>query len=370
MSEPANEFHAALEAIDDGVLVVGRDGAVLFSNRVWRKMWGVSPDWKPGDFVTEMSRLADRLRNPEEFRRRLAEVHNNPEETSYDLLEFTDGRLVERRSAPHIQKGRHTATIWVFRDLTERMSAEVTLHRAEHSRREAERERYRFFSVIEPYLQRTTNEFVGLGQLAHQLAAGEGNGRLQEVAGLLVESADESAETLNRLLLWARLVTGVLVAAPEEVDPVAIATDRSKPNLHVVPADRQESAKSSSALLSVTPSLFAAALDSVLAFVQTVCCESNPARLIASMDPFVDQSVLVLTIADALSTAERMRIRSVLSEEENDPVRNGIHGRELYDVSLLNAALGKRLLEADGLTLEWNDEGEGRRLVISPSASP
>ena len=103
------------------VLVVGIDDEILYSNARWRQMWGL-PDGPPDAVDPEFLQLArNKIRDVDAFEARIAYLRANPEQESFELVQFVDGRLVERYTAPLYRDGTLFAQIWAFRDLSDRL---------------------------------------------------------------------------------------------------------------------------------------------------------------------------------------------------------------------------------------------------------
>lgn len=108
-------LRAALEAIGDGVLMMDADGHAVFANGPWRKMWEIPDDW-----------------NIETIDENIDEVTENLLDTdgTYNLMERSDGKLIERFSTPLLLHGETNGHVWVFRDVTDRIQADSALREA------------------------------------------------------------------------------------------------------------------------------------------------------------------------------------------------------------------------------------------------
>ncbi|WP_336024778.1 bacterio-opsin activator domain-containing protein [Halobellus salinisoli] len=128
-------LEAQTETTIDGLLLVDTDRSVRYHNNRFLDIWDLSAETvsaQSGEQLLEQVR--DRLAEPDEFMRGVERLHANPTEQSRDTIELTDGRWLDRYSAPVIgYDGTHYGRLWVFRDITERIEHEMTLER-QHDR--------------------------------------------------------------------------------------------------------------------------------------------------------------------------------------------------------------------------------------------
>lgn len=122
-------LQATLESTADGILVVDVDGNIVSHNRRFEEMWKL-----PSALIAAnndasgrrrlIQHIQDQLRNPEYFVDGLEERYAEPESDSFDILNFKDGRVLERYSVPLRLNGGSVGRVWSFRDVTARRRAE------------------------------------------------------------------------------------------------------------------------------------------------------------------------------------------------------------------------------------------------------
>lgn len=121
---------ATLEATADGVLVVDNDGAIVSYNRKFAEMWHIPEDVLASrDDKKALAFVLDQVRDPERFVKKVQDLYGQPEAKSYDWLDFKDGRMFERYSAPQKVAGKTVGRVWTFHDVTRVRLMEDTIRR-------------------------------------------------------------------------------------------------------------------------------------------------------------------------------------------------------------------------------------------------
>ncbi|MBI5504314.1 MAG: PAS domain S-box protein, partial [Deltaproteobacteria bacterium] len=121
----ASLLRATLESTADGILVVDTAGRITSRNQRFLDLWRISPglaDPETDDAL--LGSVLDQLKDPEAFLARVKDVYADPSAESFDVLEFRDGRVLERYSLPQRMEGVVVGRVWSFRDVTERRDAE------------------------------------------------------------------------------------------------------------------------------------------------------------------------------------------------------------------------------------------------------
>ena len=119
---------ATLDAVDNGILVVSREGRVVKTNRRFAEMWCIPSDIiDSGEDEKLLNHILDKLSDPDAFIARVRELYNEPETESFDLVNFKDGRIFERISKPMFVAGEPKGRVWSFYDITDKKIMEKEL---------------------------------------------------------------------------------------------------------------------------------------------------------------------------------------------------------------------------------------------------
>jgi PAS domain S-box-containing protein len=130
-------LQAALDSTEDGILVVSPEGRVSFYNRRMAEIWKLPiPLLDQGDDQALLDYVSSNLRDPDAFLSRVKHLYANPRQESFDTIEMTDGRLLERYSRPQYLGSEIVGRVWSFRDVTESRRTQNRLRESEERFRE------------------------------------------------------------------------------------------------------------------------------------------------------------------------------------------------------------------------------------------
>ena len=120
-------LEAQLNSTLDGILIVGQDNKRILTNRRMIDMFSVPSDiTEDEDDSKLLKHVTDLAKNPNNFLEKVLYLYDHPMKESRDEIEFVNGMVVDRYSAPVIGKdGKNFGRIWIFRDITERKQADT-----------------------------------------------------------------------------------------------------------------------------------------------------------------------------------------------------------------------------------------------------
>ncbi len=123
---------ATFESIADGILAVDQIGHITSYNQQFLDMFALSQEvLSLPDYALRLEFLAEQMLEPQEFMQRSREFYRYPETESHDLLELSDGRVLERFSRPQKLGDRIIGRVWSFQDITAQVKAEQSLKEQE-----------------------------------------------------------------------------------------------------------------------------------------------------------------------------------------------------------------------------------------------
>lgn len=118
-------LRATIDSSEEGLLVVDRDNHARIYNQRFVEMWKIPANILAAEADEAMLRFVlNQLTQPEDFLARVQHLYSHPEQESFDIITFKDGRTFERSSRPHRLQSEIVGRVWSFRDVTERRSNE------------------------------------------------------------------------------------------------------------------------------------------------------------------------------------------------------------------------------------------------------
>ena len=127
--QTASLLEATLDATADGLIVTDREGVIAAANARAAATWRISHALLIGSRMGEHARPS--FLEAGDPRASIDAILAKPESESFDVLELTDGRTVERFSSPQRLRGEVVGRVWSYRDVTERRRAEAAQRRSE-----------------------------------------------------------------------------------------------------------------------------------------------------------------------------------------------------------------------------------------------
>jgi PAS domain S-box-containing protein len=112
----------------DGILVIDEHGKRILKNQRIDTMFEIPASiLADDDDSTLLKHVVGLTKEPELFLARIEYLYQHLEEISHDEIEFKNGMVLERYSAPVIDSGgKNHGRIWTFHDITQRKQAEIT----------------------------------------------------------------------------------------------------------------------------------------------------------------------------------------------------------------------------------------------------
>ncbi|MFI3187994.1 hypothetical protein BCS42_16315 [Crenothrix sp. D3] len=124
---------ATLESSSDAILVVDLNKNWVLYNQKFIDFWYIENDITTHNYDTSVSHYElNQLENADSFLHFLHEVQalsDTTEDSSFDIINFKEGKIVERYSIPQRINNDIVGRVWSFRDITQRTRAEQALQK-------------------------------------------------------------------------------------------------------------------------------------------------------------------------------------------------------------------------------------------------
>lgn len=126
-------LEAQSESTIDGILVVDDNGKTIFFNKRFGEIWEIPQKTLDSKDDKKMIHcVLSQLKDPKGFTDKIEYLYSHKSEYSRDNVEFKDGKVFDRYSAPLItSSGHYYGRIWYFRDITDQKLYEEALKHSE-----------------------------------------------------------------------------------------------------------------------------------------------------------------------------------------------------------------------------------------------
>lgn len=198
-------LQATLESTADGILVVDRSMRIISWNEQFRRMWNVPlPVIEAEDDQQAVKHVLDQLIDPGSFQRKITELYERPEASSFDTIEFKDGRVFERYSRPQFIGTEITGRVWSFRDISERVRMEEEKTRMGEQLRQSQK-----MEAIGQLAGGVAHDFNNLltvinGNADLLMLQTGGNQALARRVEQILQAGEKAATLTNQLLVFSR----------------------------------------------------------------------------------------------------------------------------------------------------------------------
>lgn len=192
-------LEAQLESSLDGILVVDNQGRKILQNRRLEEMWK-NPRLEGAAQMEAAQAAFDPAfeKNPQPFKEKVAYLNAHPEEASHDVIELTDGTVLDRYSAPvRDQSGQNYGRIWSFRDITERRKLEAQFRQAQ---------KMESIGMLAGGIAHDFNNILSaiLGNLHLARMEAAGQPELMEYLNNVSQASKRATDLVNQILTFSR----------------------------------------------------------------------------------------------------------------------------------------------------------------------
>lgn len=140
LQEREAQLRTILESTADGILVANEDGKLIHANTRFNEIWRIPEDIQgTEDDLKLYGVIIDQVDDPDVFTTKVMHLFQSMSEMT-DMIQCSDGRVIERFSSPLVRDGTLRGRVWSFRDITERKRAEDSIRRAKEDTEEANRQ--------------------------------------------------------------------------------------------------------------------------------------------------------------------------------------------------------------------------------------
>lgn len=212
-------LHAILESTAEGILVVDQNEKIThFNNKIMEMLEVPENLQQKGMDVDNLAFVINHLKNPERFLLKTIKTHINDEESSYEVLEFKDGRVLEQYSKPQRIGGKMAGRVLGFHDITKLKKDEEDLIRAKEKAEESDHLKSSFLSNMSHEIRTPMNAIIGFSTLLPEAKEDERS----LYSNIIINSSTQLLSLVDDVLLLSRLQSEKLPLNITQFNPATI----------------------------------------------------------------------------------------------------------------------------------------------------
>ncbi|NJK34024.1 MAG: PAS domain S-box protein [Oscillatoriales cyanobacterium SM2_2_1] len=207
---------STLESTADGIVVVDPIGRIVIHNRKFVELWYVPQPILEGQGQRVLEFLSTQVAEPG-----VLMAVRSPDAHTSDILHVNDGRVFEVYSQPQCIEGIPVGRVWNFRDITERVAAEMSLRSSEERYRLQSRQLEEAFTELKTTQAQLvqTEKISSLGQLVAGITH-EMNNPINFIYGNLTHARSYTESLLELLTLYQHHYPQPVTAIREKAEEI------------------------------------------------------------------------------------------------------------------------------------------------------
>ncbi len=206
LEETLSQLNATLEATADGLLVVGSQGQILCANGNFHEIWRIPEEiLQHENDKLRLKFMMEQVCDPALFLAPVMQFKQNPEESSFDVLNFKDGRIFERSSRPLQIERVSSGRVWSYRDVTKPEQTRQELVRAKNHALASAQAKSEFLANMSHEIRTPMNGILGMTNL---LLSTSLMPQQEHYAATIKNSADSLLTVINDILDFSKIEAG------------------------------------------------------------------------------------------------------------------------------------------------------------------
>ena len=204
-------LEAQLDSVTEGILVVDDQNIRILINKRFIDLFNVpkhiledKEDSKLLQYITGLTK------DPASFLEKIYYLNTHTNEKSHDEIEFINGLILDRYSAPVLGKDRNSyGRIWTFHDITRLKNAELEIKLKNAELQKVTTEKDKFYAIIAHDLRGPLGAIMGMTEMMTDEAEYFSEEERKELTFNIKDSVRNTFDLLEQLLQWTGMQRGL-----------------------------------------------------------------------------------------------------------------------------------------------------------------